>query len=161
MNQDLYPGTDRLTETYNLFEDFAVGDVIRHPRGKTVTDVDGEFIANLVMNTSHGHFNEHAMLSSEFGSRLLFGGITASLVVGLASQDTSENAIEELTVDEVNLPVPVRHGDSLYAFTRVLEVRPESDTTGVVRFEHFGVNQDDAIVCRVIRTVRLPRRAGA
>ena len=41
------------------FEDFAVGDVYQHPRGKTVSELDNVLITNMVLNTAEPHFNEH------------------------------------------------------------------------------------------------------
>lgn len=50
-----------LTSADGYFEDFEVGALIRHARGKTVTEMDNVLITNMVMNTAHGHFNEDAM----------------------------------------------------------------------------------------------------
>ena len=50
--------------------------------------------------------------------RIVFGGVTASLVIGLAMQDTGEQALEEVGLDKVRFRVSVIHGDTLYAFTR-------------------------------------------
>lgn len=150
----------RLTGADNYFEDFAAGQVFEHARGKTVTDLEAVLITNLVLNTAQGHFNEHAMAGSEFGRRITFGGVTASLVIGLASQDTGENALQELGLSGVRLPRPVFHGDTLYAFTEVLEAK-DSDRpdAGEVRFRHWGVNQRDEIVFEGQRTVLLKRRS--
>src|SRR5205814_1061934 len=78
-----------------------VGQRMRHARGATVGDVEGTFIAKQVMNTAQAHWNEHALLpNSPFGAgRVVFGLITASLVFGLASQDTAENALAEVGCD--------------------------------------------------------------
>jgi itaconyl-CoA hydratase len=149
-----------LTGTDNYFEDFIPGTVMRHARGKTVEAIDNVLITNLVMNTAQGHFNEHAMLSNRFGHRITFGGVTASLIVGLASQDTAENALAELTLDKIRFSHPVFHGDTLYAFTEVLSVAPaDRADVGIVRFKHWGVNQDDKIVFEGERTVLVKRRS--
>ena len=50
-----------LTSADNYFEDFEAGMLVRHARGKTVTEMDNVLITNLVMNTAEGHFNEDAM----------------------------------------------------------------------------------------------------
>ena len=76
-----------LTGSNNYFEDFTPGLVIRHSRGKTVENLENQFITNLVMNTADGHFNEHLMKQTPFGTRIVFGGVTASIVIGLAAQD--------------------------------------------------------------------------
>ena len=39
------------------FEDFAVGEVYEHQRGRTVTDHDNYALTHLSMNTAHAHFD--------------------------------------------------------------------------------------------------------
>lgn len=149
-----------LTGTGNYFEDFTAGDVYEHARGKTVTEMDGVLITNLVMNTAQGHFNEHQMKRSPQGQRIVFGGVTIAMVIGLAMQDTGEQALAELGLDKIRLRTPVFHGDTLYALSEVLETmdsdRPDA---GVVRFRHWGINQDDRPVFEGERTVLVKRRA--
>ena len=114
-----------LTGGDNYFEDFAPGQVFRHARGKTVVALDNVTITNLVMNTAEGHFNEHAMQSNPmFKQIIVFGGVTISMVVGLAAQDTAEQALAELGMDKIRLRAPVHHGDTLYAYSEVLAVAP-------------------------------------
>ena len=107
------PSPESLTGTSNYFEDFTVGDVYEHARGKTVGEIDNVLITNLVMNTAQGHSNEHQMERSPFKHRITFGGVTASLVIGLAMQDTGENAVAELGLNKVRFKTPVLHGDTL------------------------------------------------
>jgi acyl dehydratase len=133
-----------------FFEDYAVGDFIRHSRGKTVTSFDGAFLAQLVLNTADGHFNDHVMRNTEVGRSVVFGGITLALVVGLAMQDTGENAVAELKLENVRFRAPVVHGDTLYAYSRVVEKRD-----GLVVFDHWGVNQRDEVVVELRRHARI------
>src|SRR5713226_9518788 len=114
-----------LTGKDNYYDDFVVGDVYEHARGKTVEALENVLITNLVMNTAQGHFNEHMMESSPQKHRITFGGVTASIVIGLAMQDTGENAIQELGLDKVRFRVPVLHGDTLYAFSEVVAKESE------------------------------------
>lgn len=152
--------TAPVTANDGYFEDFVVGDVYEHARGKTVTEMDNVLITNLVLNTAQGHFNEERMAATPFGTRITFGGITASLVIGMASEDTSENAIAELGVDKIRFRSPVLHGDTLYAFTEVLD-KQDSDRAdaGVVTFRHWGVNQRDKFVFEGERRVLVERRS--
>ena len=149
-----------LTGRGNYFEDFTVGEVLKHARGKTVEPLEQVWITNITMNTAEGHFNEHLMERSNWGKRLGFGGVTIALTIGLASEDTAENALAELGMDKIRLKGPLFHGDSLYAYSEVLEVK-ESDRpdAGIVRFKHYGVNQDDKVVFEGERTVLLKRRS--
>jgi itaconyl-CoA hydratase len=152
--------TQSLTGMDNYFEDFVPGTVMRHARGKTVEALENVLITNLVMNTAQGHFNEHAMKGSRFGQRLTFGGVTASLIIGLAAQDTAENALAELSLDKIRFSAPVFHGDTLYAFTEVLAVAPsDRSDAGIVTFRHWGVNQDEKVVFEGERRVLVKRRS--
>ena len=149
-----------LTGNDNYFEDFAVGDVYEHARGKTVTEMDGVLITNLVMNTAQGHFNEHQMQRSPQGQRIVFGGVTIAMVIGLALQDTGEQALAELGMDKIRLRQSVFHGDTLYAFSEVLEKRDaDRPDAGIVRFGHRGLNQDGKTVFDGERTLLIQRRS--
>lgn len=151
---------NRLTERDNYFEDFTVGDVMKHVRSKTLEPLEQVLITNLVMNTASGHFDEEVMKSHPMGRRLSFGGVNIAMFIGLASQDTAENAIAELGMDKIRLQGPVFHGDTLTAYTEVLEVGPaEREDAGVVRFKHYGTKQDGSIVFEGERTVLLKRRS--
>jgi itaconyl-CoA hydratase len=150
----------KLTSTDNYFEAFQVGMVIQHARGKTMTPLENVLITNMVMNTAQGHFNEHRMASSPWGHILCYGGVNFSLVLGLACQDCCENALAELGLDNIRLTTPVTHGDTLYAYSEVLEVG-ESDQAdaGIVVFRHYGYNQRDEQVAQIDRRVLLKRKS--
>lgn len=149
----------RLTGKGNYFEDFEVGDRYRHARGTTVGEVEAQMLTKLVMNTAQAHFNEHAMQGGPYGKRLVFGLITGSIVIGLATQDCAEQAIAELALDKLRFTAPVFHGDTLYAYTEVL-AKDDGERTdaGVVRFRHTGVKDDGTVVFEGERTALIRRR---
>ena len=154
-----------LTGKDNYYDDFVVGDVYEHARGKTVEALENVLITNLVMNTAQGHFNEHMMESSPQKHRIVFGGVTASIVIGLTMQDTGENAIQELGLDKVRFRVPVLHGDTLYAFSEVIGKDDSPDASygykdvGVVHFKHWGINQRGEPVFEGERRVLVKKRS--
>ncbi|MGC2788191.1 MAG: MaoC family dehydratase [Roseiarcus sp.] len=148
-----------LTGNDNYFEDFVVGAVTRHARGKTIEAAEHVMVTNLVMNSAQGHFNEEAAKATPFGRRMTFGGYTAALVIGLSSQDTSENALAELSLHKIRFGAPVFAGDTIIAFTEVLSVSDANDpAAGIVHFKHWGVNQNDKIVFEGERKVLVKRR---
>jgi itaconyl-CoA hydratase len=153
-----------LTGKSNFFEDFTVGEVYEHARGKTVEGLENVLITNLVLNTAQAHFNEDLAQSLEQKHRITFGGVTASIVIGLAMQDTGENAIEEVGLDRVRFRVPVLHGDTLYAFTEVVNKEDEPgdsrghQNVGLVCFRHWGVNQRGETVFEGERRVLIKKR---
>jgi itaconyl-CoA hydratase len=150
--------TSALTGDYGYFEDFVVGEVTQHARAKTVTEVDNILLTHMVMNTAQGHFNEQMMAKTEFGQRLVFGGVTASIVMGLSSQDTTENLVEELGFSSIRFTSPVFHGDTITAFTEVRAREDRDAASGIVTFRHWGVNQRDEIVFEGTRLVAVKRR---
>ncbi len=145
------------------FEDFTVGAVYSHARGKTVSELDNVLLTNMVLNTAEPHFNEDfASKDPLFRQRIVYGGINLSMVVGLAAQDTARHAIREVSMDKVRLFNPVYHGDTLYAFSEVLAVEPQSEAgSGIVHFLHRGYNQDDKLVCSGERRVLIASRPGS
>jgi itaconyl-CoA hydratase len=150
----------QLTSQDNYFEDFTVGAVYEHSRGKTITLLENVLITNLVMNTAAGHFNEHQMESTSWGKILTYGGVNFSLVLGLAAQDCVENALEEPGLNNIRLSKPVTHGDTLYAYTEVLSKSDaQREDAGLVEFRHYGVNQRDELVAQVDRRALIKRRS--
>jgi len=140
-----------LTGNANYFEDFTIGDRLKHVRGTTVGEVENQLLTKLVMNTAQAHFNEHAMKDTPFGQRLVFG---------LVTQDVAENAIAELRLDKLRFTAPVFHGDTLYAYTEViLKTEVEREDAGEVTFRHWGVNQEGKVVFEGERTVLVRRRS--
>lgn len=154
-----------LTGTNNYFEDFQVGQVLKHARGKTMCEHDNVGITLQVLNTAEGHFNEdimqkNAMGRSGWNRRLQFGGVTIAMVIGLAMQDTGENALRELALDKIRLKSPVFHGDTLYAYTEVLQTEDaDREDAGIVTFKHYGVNQKDEVVFEGERRVLIKRKS--
>src|SRR5688500_6859010 len=121
MTQSLNVST--LTGSGNWFEDFHVGQRVRHARAATVDEVENNYISKQVMNTAQAHWNEEEMAGPRLGDgRLVFVLITVSMTGGLASQDTAENALAEVGLDNVRFTSPVHHGDTITAFTEVLAV---------------------------------------
>ncbi|MDH3716029.1 MAG: MaoC family dehydratase [Gammaproteobacteria bacterium] len=158
-----------LTGNNNYFEDFEPGQVFKHARGKTMCEQDNVGITLQVLNTAEGHFNEDVMQKNAlalgdgragWNSRLQFGGVTIAMVIGLAMQDTGENALRELKLDKIRLKSPVFHGDTLYAYSEVLSKDDgDRDGAGIVTFKHYGTNQDDKVVFEGERTVLLKRKS--
>lgn len=153
-----------ITGDSNYFEDFNVGDTLLHQRGRTITEMDNHMFTSLVMNTAELHFNQ-ALVDREpdtyyGGKRVVYGGVVLAFAVGLASQDTSENALAEIEMDNGRHTNPVFHGDTIFAESTVLEKR-DSDRpdAGIVKFKLVGRKPDGTVVVEIERTVLLKRRS--
>lgn len=148
--------------TGNYFEDFEVGQSFRHARGKTVEAFENQILTHLVMNTAEGHFNRDVMKDSPWGRRLVFGLVTGSIIIGLATQDTAENALAEIGLDELRFTAPVFHGDTLYAYSEVVSKDDsDRDDAGIVVFRHHGYKQDETKVFEGLRRVLIKKRGVA
>lgn len=152
----------RLTGANTYFEDFPVGRRLRHARGATIDEVENNYLSKAVDNTAQAHWNEHAVRGGPLGSgRVVFGLITGSMVIGLASQDTAENALADVGLDKLRFVSPVHHGDTLYAYTEVLAARdaPDREDAGLVTFKHWGATHEGRLVFEGERTVLLKKRS--
>lgn len=143
-----------------FFEDFEVGDVYRHPLGRTITETDNIWFTLLTMNTNPIHFDDRYAAQSEFGKPLVNSTLTVAIVSGLSVVDTSQLAFANLGWDEIRLNHPVFVGDTLYAESQVLELR-ESESRphgGIVIIRTRGLNQDGVQVVTWKRTFYVYRR---
>jgi itaconyl-CoA hydratase len=142
------------------FEDFAVGDVYRHPVGRTITETDNTWFTLLTVNTNPIHFDRHYAAQTEWGRPLVDSTLTLALVTGLSVGDVSQYAVN-LGWDEVRLPAPLFDGDTVYAQSEVLSVR-ESRTRpqqGIVTLRTIGYKQDGTVVIEFKRTILVYKRA--
>src|ERR1700733_12175762 len=98
-----------------FLEDFEVGDVYRHPLGRTITDADNTWFTLLTMNTNQMHFNREYAERSEFGRPLVVSTLTIAIAIGQSVSDTTQNAFANLSLDAVKLTHPVFAGDTLYS----------------------------------------------
>ncbi|MGV0740519.1 MaoC family dehydratase [Mycobacterium syngnathidarum] len=147
-----------ITAPEGYAEDFTVGQRMRHARSRTISDIDLNGLTLSVMNSAAGHFSEAEMAGTEYGSRINFGGLTLSLVLGLATQDTTPQLVREVELTSITFPCPVRRGDTIFAATEVVDVAPADMQTSKVRFRHHGLNQHGKTVCVAERTVILRNR---
>ena len=150
MSERVVPGWEG-----RFLEDFAVGDVYRHANGRTISEADNTWFTLLTSNTHPIHVNADYAAKTEFGRPLVVSTLTLAIVTGLSVEDVSRNAVANLGWDQVRLTAPVFAGDTLYAESQVLEVRPSRSRPGqgVVRVRTRGFNQRGETVITYERTV--------
>ena len=148
--------------TGRVFEDFEVGDIYEHPLGRTVLAADNVWFTCLTMNTNPIHFDAAYAARTEFKRPLVDSTFTLALVTGLSVSDVSLNAIN-LGWDAVRLPAQVFEGDTIYARSEVLEVRPSKSRPdrGIVKVHTVGLNQEGVTVIEFTRTIMVYRRGFA
>ncbi|MDH3714181.1 MAG: MaoC family dehydratase [Gammaproteobacteria bacterium] len=146
-----------------FYEDFEVGDVYRHPLGRTVLPVDNSWFTLLTQNTAPIHFDRHYAEQTEFGQPLVDSTFTVALVTGQSVTDISQNVFANLGWDEIRLPAPVFEGDTIYSQSEVLSVRESESrpTMGIVQVKTTGYNQDGKVVITFKRTLMVFKRGHA
>ena len=143
-----------------FFEDFEVGDVYRHPLGRTVTTTDNIWFTLLSQNTAPIHFDHHYAEQTEFGRPLVDSTFTFALVTGQSVTDISQNVFANLGWDEVRLPNPVFEGDTVYSQSEVLEKRESKSrgNVGIVTVKTSGYNQEGKVVITFSRTIMVYKK---
>lgn len=151
--------SDAATTSGRTFEDFKVGEVIRHPIGRTVTATDNAWTTLIAVNTNPIHFDAHYSAQTEFGKPLVNSPLTLAIVTGLSVADISRYAVN-LGWDEVRMPAPVFEGDTIYAQTEVLSARESKSrpSMGVVEVKTTGFKQDGTVVMTFRRSILVYRR---
>lgn len=147
--------------TGRFLDDFAVGDRYLHPHGRTISEADNTWFTLLTNNTHEIHYNADYASRTEFGQLLVVSTLTLAIVTGLSVRDVSQNAIANLGWDDVRLSAPVFIGDTLYAESEVVDVRPSRSRPGqgIVRVRTRGYNQRGETVIAFDRTILIPGRS--
>jgi itaconyl-CoA hydratase len=142
------------------FEDFAVGDVYRHPLGRTITQTDNSWLTLLTQNTAPLHFDAHYAAQTSWKRPLVDSTLTLALVTGQSVTDVSQHVFANLGWDEVRLSGPVFEGDTIYSQSTVVMARESKShpDAGIVRVKTLGYNQDGTVVISFLRTIMVFRR---
>ena len=116
-----------------FFEDYRPGERIHHADGMTIEESDHMLATRLYQNTARIHFDEHLMSKDpRFGRRLMYGGHVISVARAL-SVNGLENAVGMLAWNGGTHANPTFAGDTLYAWTDVLDTAPLSERLGALR----------------------------
>ena len=134
------------------FDDYEVGEKIDHVDGMTVEEAEHQLATRLYQNTAKVHFDVYAMKDSRFGKRLIYGGHVISLCRAL-SFNGLENTLGILAFNGGQHVSPTFAGDTLYAWTEVLDKQPLGDRQdlGALRVRLVGAKN-------VATTADLPRQ---
>ena len=146
------------------YEEFEVGAVYKHWPGKTITESDDHLFCLITMNHHPLHLDAHyAAGSTQFGKNVVVGNLIYSVLLGMSVADVSGKAIANLEIESLKHSKPTFHGDTIYAESRVLDVRESSSKNdrGVVTVETKGINQRGEEVCYFRRKVMVWKRDAA
>ena len=80
----------------HYFEEFEVGQIIKHQLSKTIFESDNNLFSLLTMNHHPLHTNKDFAEHSQHGQILVVGTLVFSIVVGITVPDISGKAIAYL-----------------------------------------------------------------
>ena len=154
------------TNAGNFFEDFKVGQVIRHavPRTVTVGDValyTGLYATRFAVNTSNQFAGAIGLGQGQGAAAVapVDDLITFNVVFGKTVPDISLNAIANLGYADCRFGKPVYPGDTLSATSTVVGLKENSNKqTGVVFVRSEGINQRGETVLAYNRWVMVRKR---
>ena len=109
-------------KTGNFLEDFAIGQVLRHKVGKTVTEGLVNAFTEFSMTTNPLHKNRRYARAYGFRDMILPPGLVMAVVFSQSVEDISENARANLEYVDMRFGAPVYVGDTI-----------ESDVAGARR----------------------------
>jgi len=137
------------------FEELEPGVLYKHSPGRTITEADNTLFSTMTMNPQALHLDAAFSARTEFGERLVNSLLTMAVLVGQSVAHLTQGTIvANLGFREVEFPAPVRHGDTIYGETTVLEKRLSASRPGqgIVTFRHVARNQHGDVVAIVVRS---------
>jgi 2-methylfumaryl-CoA hydratase len=143
----------------NFFEDFKLGQVIRHATPRTVTTGDaalytGLFGSRFAVQSADTFAKKIGYPRSPIDDLLVF-----HIVFGKTVPDISLNAVANLGYADCRFLAPVYPGDTLSATSEVIGLRENSNKqSGVVYVRSKGFNQKGKAVLDYVRWVMVRKR---
>jgi len=127
------------------WDDYAVGEKIDHVDGVTLTDSEHQMATRLWQNTAKVHFNVEARPD---GNRLIYGGHIISMARAL-SYNGLANAQIVTAINAGAHTSPAFAGDTVYAWSEVLDKAEISDSVGALRLRLVATKgRDESILLK-------------
>ena len=147
------------TNPGNFFEDFEVGQTIRHATPRTVTHGDVAVYASLYGARQAVTSSEPFATALGFETAPIDDFLVFHIVFGKTVPEISLNAVANLGYAECVFRAPVYPGDTLSAESEVIGLKENSSgKTGVVYVRSKGFNQHGACVLSYARWVMVNKR---
>ena len=151
-----------MTKTNNgrFFEDFRLGDKIRHATPRTISTGDVALYTALYGNRFAVQSADSFAQALGYERSPVDDLLVFHIVFGKTVPDISLNAVANLGYAGCRFLVPVYPGDSLHSVSEVIGLKENSNRqTGVVYVRSQGFNQNGALVLDYIRWVMVRKRS--
>lgn len=125
---------------WGALEDLQAGQVLVHANGRTVGESEHMQLSAVCRNSHPLHWDAvYSQANSFTRQRVVYGGLVLAWTLTQTSIDLGGHVLWELGMRDGAHPAPVAAGDTLFAATKVLAVRPRADGTGEVDLRVVGV----------------------
>ena len=132
-----------LAGSEHRYDAYKIGEKIDHVDGMTVEEAEHQLATRLYQNTAKVHFDAHAQKDSRFGKRLIYGGVVISIARALSFNGLG-NAAQMIGINAGTHAGPLFAGDTVYAWSEVLDKKPLSDAAGALRLRLVAVKDQCA-----------------
>ena len=135
-----------LSGSPHRFGDYAVGERINHVDGITVEDAEHQLATRLYQNTAKVHFDALAAKQTQFGRRLIYGGVVMSLARALSFNGLG-NAFKLAAINAGRHVAPLFSGDTVYAWSEVIAVAdiPSRKDVGALRLRTIAQKDEPQV----------------
>jgi 2-methylfumaryl-CoA hydratase len=145
-----------------FFEDFRIGETLRHATPRTLNTGDASLYSALYGSRFAAQSADTFAQSLGYGRAPIDDLLAFHVVFGKTVPDVSLNAIANLGYAEGRFHKAVYPGDTLTAVSEVIGLKENSNRqSGVVYVRTKGVNQDNATVLEYVRWVMVRKRDAA
>jgi 2-methylfumaryl-CoA hydratase len=143
----------------NFFEDFSIGQIIRHATPRTVTVGDVSYYTALYLPRFAVQSSTAFAKAIGYEQAPIDDVLVFHFVLGKTVPDVSLNALANLGYADLKFLAPVYPGDTLTATSEVIGLKENSNKeTGVVYVRTTGRNQRDEAVLDYARWVMVKKR---
>jgi 2-methylfumaryl-CoA hydratase len=151
--------TGAKTSAGNFFEDFRLGQVIRHATPRTVTSADAALYIALYGSRFAVQSSDAFAQATGYPRSPIDDFLVFHIVFGKTVPDISLNAVANLGYADCRFLKPVFPGDTLSATSEVIGRKENSSKqTGLVYVRSRGANQNGDIVLDYVRWVMVRKR---
>lgn len=144
----------------NYYEDFVVGEDIKHSLSKTIFESDNNLFCLLTMNNHPVHTNIDYAAQNQHGKILVVGTLVFSLAVGITVPDISGKAIANLGYEDIKHLAPTFLNDTIYVRSKILDKRESKSKPdrGIIYVESIAYNQNGIDVLSFRRHVLIKKK---
>jgi 2-methylfumaryl-CoA hydratase len=143
----------------NFFEDFRLGQVIRHATPRTITTGDAALYTALYGGRFAVQSSDAFAAAIGYPRAPLDDLLVFHIVFGKTVADVSLNAVANLGYADCRFVAPVYPGDTLSATSEVIGLKENSSRkTGIVYVRSRGFRQDGGEVLHYVRWVMVRKR---